>query len=76
MMLHKVRKEKKYQDTCFFLDTIHDQELSPSLVHGGTRTSHLHLTSLCKEEELNFSAVILRLHPLFYSSSNDLNSTQ
>lgn len=72
----KEGKEKKYQDTCFFLDTVHDQELSPSLMQAETHTFHLHLTGVRREEEHNFSAVIPRLHPLFYSSYNNLNSAQ
>ena len=64
----KEGKGKKSQDICFFLDTIHDQELSPGLTHGEIHTFHWHLTGLRREEEHNFSAVIPRLHPLFYSS--------
>lgn len=64
----KEGKGNKSQDMCFFLDTVHHQELSPGLMHGEIRTFHLHLAGLHREEEHNFSAVISRLHPLFYSS--------
>lgn len=33
-------KGKKSQDMRFFLDTIHDQELSPGLTHGEIHTFH------------------------------------
>lgn len=49
MTLHKVRKGKKSEDMCFFLDTIHDQELSSNLTHGEIPTFHLHLTGLGKQ---------------------------
>lgn len=61
----KEGKKKKSQDMCFFLDTIHNQELSPGLTHGEIHTLHWNLVGLYREEELNFSAVIPRLHPLF-----------
>lgn len=36
----KEGKKKKSQDMCFFLDTIHNQELSPGLTHGEIHTLH------------------------------------